>query len=50
MEKNKKLPTQPERSFDIRDPKLPVIHGTMPHNRGEDHRNPHPTEQVDLSL
>ena len=46
MEKPKKLPEQPERSFDIRDPKLPVINGTAPHNLAQDRINPRPTEQI----
>ncbi len=28
----------PERHSEIRDPKLPVIHGEAPHNRAEGHR------------
>lgn len=48
MEKPKKIPQQPERSFDVRDPKLPVIHGTAPHNLAEDRRNPRPTERMDV--
>ena len=48
MVKPKKLPEQPERSFEIRDPKLPVIRGNMPHNLAHDHINPHPTQQVDI--
>ncbi len=46
MEKPKKLPDQPERSYELRDPKLPVIHGTAPHNLAQDHIHPRPTEQV----
>ena len=32
----------PERYTEIRDPKLPVIHGEAPHNRAEDHRSAGP--------
>ncbi len=46
MEKPKKLPEQPERSYDVHDPKLPVIHGTAPHNLAQDHMNPRPTEGI----
>ncbi len=46
MKQPKKLPGQPERSYEIRDPKLPVIHGSVPHNLGQDHLNPHPTQQI----
>ncbi len=38
----------PERSYELRDPKLPVIHGQAPHNRGEDHRNPKPISQIQI--
>ena len=34
MEKTKK---HPERREDLRDPKLPVIRGEAPGNRGQDH-------------
>ena len=48
MEKPKKIPAQPERSFEIRDPKLPVIRGGVPHNQAHDRINPRPTQQVDI--
>lgn len=48
MEKPKKLPEQPERSYEIRDPKLPTIHGTAPHNLAQDRINPRPTEQITI--
>ena len=48
MEKPKKIPAQPERGFEIRDPKLPVIRGGVPHNQAHDRINPRPTQQVDI--
>ena len=49
MEKPKKLPTQPARPSEIRDPKVPLIRGTAPHNQAQDRINPHPTQQVDIN-
>ena len=46
MEKKKKDPMEPQRSFELQDPKLPVIHGTAPHNLAQDHIHPRPTEQI----
>ena len=48
MEKPKKIPAQPDRPFEIRDPKLPVIRGGVPHNQAQDHINPRPTQQIDI--
>ena len=50
MEKPKKIPAQPQRNFDIRDPKLPVIHGTVPHNHAHDHLNPNPRQEANIDL
>lgn len=49
MEKPKKIPAQPERSYEIRDPKLPVIRGTAPHNLAHDLVNSQPTQQIDIN-
>lgn len=40
----------PERHNEIRDPKLPVIHGQAPHNRAENHlcQGPIPQTQSEL--
>lgn len=48
MEKKKKDPMEPQRSFELQDPKLPVIHCTAPHNGAEDHCNPKPVEESSL--
>lgn len=37
---------KPERYNEIRDPKLPVIHGEAPYNRAEAHRCPSPLPQT----
>lgn len=36
----------PERHSEIRDPKLPVIHGEAPHNRAESHRRVSPLPRI----
>ncbi|MBR6825019.1 MAG: hypothetical protein IKM59_00575 [Oscillospiraceae bacterium] len=46
MEKPRKLPDQPARPYEIKDPKLPVIRGTAPHNRSEDHLRSCPVEKI----
>lgn len=48
MEKPKKDPLDPQRSFEVRDPKLPVIRAEAPHNRAEDHLNPGPTQEIQI--
>ena len=48
METPRKIPDTPQRNFEIKDPKLPVIHGTAPHNRREEHQNPRPTQQIQI--
>lgn len=48
MEKPKRIPTQPDYVPDIRDPKVPIIRGTAPHNLAQDHLHPHPTQQVEV--
>ena len=48
MEKPKRLPTQPDYLPPVRDPKLPVIRGTAPHNLAHDHLNLHPIQQVEI--
>lgn len=47
MERRK---TSPERHSELHDPKLPVIHGTVPGNRAEEHvcPAPVPTQQREL--
>lgn len=46
MVKKKIDPLDPQRSYELQDPKLPVIHGTAPHNGAEDRQNPHPVEEA----